>query len=139
MATLFGFMSQSLSASLERGMEFLSEQLKSSGRNPKPTLIYSIRVGLALQHFRMGEPVPLFVDLDGDGKTDLAVGDQAGNTVSVFYGNGDGTLKSRIEFGAGLSPLALATGDFDGNGRNDLAVASHDSNAATMLLNRCVP
>ena len=68
-------------------------------------------------------------DFDGDGKPDLAVGQEAPDAVNVFLNLGDGT------FGAARSiPLAdpatvIAAGDLDGDGKPDLAVVSARANA----------
>jgi hypothetical protein len=63
-------------------------------------------------------------DFNGDGKLDLAVsnGQDGTNTVSVFLGNGDGTLQAPVNSPAGTGPIALAAGDFNRDGKLDLAV-----------------
>jgi len=72
-------------------------------------------------------------DFNGDGKLDLALsnGSDGTNTVSVFLGNGDGTLQAPQSFPAGPSgrsqdPGRLSVGDFNGDGKLDLAVADTD-------------
>ncbi len=37
-------------------------------------------------------------DLDGDGKPDLAVANQAGASVSVLFGRGNGTFTAAVEY-----------------------------------------
>jgi hypothetical protein len=63
-------------------------------------------------------------DFNGDGKLDLAVAnaEDGTNTVSVFLGNGDGTLQSPVNSAAGTNPVGLAVGDFNRDGKLDLAV-----------------
>ncbi len=75
-------------------------------------------------------------DLDGDGRLDALVANQASGTVSVLRGIGDGVLAEApgSPFAAGPNPNDLAVGDFDGDGRPDLAVANHDSDYVTVLL-----
>ncbi len=84
-------------------------------------------------------PLSRFVaagDLNGDGEIDLVVAnggnadDQDYGSISIFYGNGDGTFQSpvSIEFSAdtfpeAFYPRAVTIGDFDGDGKADLAVA----------------
>ena len=40
-------------------------------------------------------------DFNGDGRTDLAVANQAGDTVSVLLGNGDGTFQPQVTYAVG--------------------------------------
>jgi len=65
-------------------------------------------------------------DFDGDGKPDLAVGDQAAEpkNLAVLPGKGDGTFRTAVYFDAGPSPQVVATGDFDNNLKPDIAVAN---------------
>src|SRR5262249_40599744 len=59
-------------------------------------------------------------------------------SVSVLLGNGDGSFQSHVDYAAGLSPSALAVGDFNGDGIPDLAVAdagdSRDHHGGLRLL-----
>src|SRR5262249_10163727 len=45
-------------------------------------------------------------------------------TVSVLIGDGDGTFQAPQSFGVGVSPNAVAVGDFNGDGRPDFAVSN---------------
>src|SRR5437870_4092555 len=62
------------------------------------------------------------VDLDGDGKLDLAV--IGGGAVSILYGNGDGTFQSRVDIplGPGINDgqNQIIAADLNGDGRPDL-------------------
>lgn len=75
-------------------------------------------------------------DFDGDGSTDIATADGAGNTVSILRGNGRGGFAAPRSFPAMTEPHILAVGDVNGDRRPDLVVTSHDSNDAVILLNQ---
>ena len=52
---------------------------------------------------------------------DLAVVNQTGNTITVLFGNGDGTF-SAVTSGVILNqPGVIVTADFNGDGRLDFA------------------
>jgi hypothetical protein len=74
-------------------------------------------------------------DFNGDGKLDLAVANSGSTNVSVLLGNGDGTFKTAVNYGAGTLPWSVAVGDFNGDGWPDLVVASFGSNNVSVLLN----
>ncbi len=63
-------------------------------------------------------------DLDADGWTDLAVGNdgQAGKHVTFLLSNGDGTYSDHLGLSAGsqLAPIPLGAKDFDGDDVPDL-------------------
>jgi hypothetical protein len=64
---------------------------------------------------------------DGQPILDLAVANNySSSNVSVLLGNGDGSFQQPIMTGfAGISPAAVAVGDFNGDGSPDLAVANN--------------
>jgi len=71
-------------------------------------------------------------DLNGDGRTDLAVAN-SGNTkfnisgsLSVLVGKGDGTFGPAVNSMHGVTPRAIAIADFNGDGKGDLVLASSD-------------
>ncbi len=67
-------------------------------------------------------------DFNGDFITDLAVANTGVNiavgSVSILYGNGDGTFQDAVNYPAGPDPTNLALGDFNGDGVTDLAVTN---------------
>jgi RHS repeat-associated protein len=85
---------------------------------------------------------PRFVsagDFDGDGKTDLAVANTTGNTVSIFRNTGISTgsvsFATKIDYATGSNPYSISAGDFDGDGKTDLAIVNSGSNTVSIYLN----
>jgi sRNA-binding regulator protein Hfq len=70
-------------------------------------------------------------DLNGDGLHDLAVANQ-GNTVSVFFSNGNNTFRPPVNLTAGSTPISVAVGDLNGDGLQDLAAANNGSASNTV-------
>jgi hypothetical protein len=73
-------------------------------------------------------------DFNGDWILDLAVANRDSSSVSVLFGNGDGTFQGPATLPVDGHPMAVAVGDFDGNGVADLAVANYTSNNVSVLL-----
>jgi hypothetical protein len=73
-------------------------------------------------------------DFNGDGHADLAVINQASNTVSVLLGNGDGTYQPKIDYATGAAPTGVVVADFNADGKLDLAVANFGANSVSVLL-----
>jgi hypothetical protein len=63
-------------------------------------------------------------DLNGDGYLDLVVANGSDNTVSVLFGNPDGTFQPAIQLVAGNGPVSVVIGDFNGDGNLDIATAN---------------
>jgi hypothetical protein len=78
-------------------------------------------------------PIAVFaVDLNGDGKVDLAVTNLNAKTVAILLGKGDGTFNPRVTYpttnGPFIGPSAINMGDFNGDGKVDLAITNqHDT------------
>ena len=72
-------------------------------------------------------------DLNGDGKQDL-VSVNGSNNISVFLGNGDGTLQPPTNYTVGSIPFQAVIQDFNKDGKLDLAVANKDSDTVSVLL-----
>jgi len=72
-------------------------------------------------------------DFNGDGKLDLAVSNNGvgAGSISVFLGNGDGTLQPPINSASGNGPGFLAVGDFNQDGKLDLVVENSDNSTPT--------
>jgi hypothetical protein len=83
-----------------------------------------------------GASAVVAADFDRDGHDDVAVVNQANESVSVLSGRGDGTLGALVSYPTGLSPAGAAVGDFDHDGRPDLAIADFDTPGMSVLLSR---
>ncbi len=78
-------------------------------------------------------------DFNHDNKPDMAVAASlVNNRVSVLLGNGDGTFRHAVNYGAGSNPDFVLAESFRNNGNLDLAVASGrigNDNVAVLLGN----
>jgi hypothetical protein len=90
------------------------------------------------------EPVDILVagDFTGDGKLDLAIGNQISDNFALLVGNGDGTFQSAVTLPAGSYPgaaghdlVAMTAGDFSGNGRLDLAAVDSSGTVSILMGN----
>jgi hypothetical protein len=94
------------------------------------------------QTFAVGN-TPLFAvaaDLNGDGRPDLVVSNNAAGTVSVLLnvtaaGAPSVTFFPQLTFAVGGGPIPIAVADFNGDGRPDIAVANSNDADVSVLLN----
>ena len=73
-------------------------------------------------------------DFNGDGIPDLAVSDPVNDTVTIWFGDTDGSFTAGTTLAVGISPRAIVAADFNGDGIADLATANFTSNDVTVLL-----
>lgn len=73
-------------------------------------------------------------DFNRDGNLDLAVANEAGNTISILLGNGNGTFTLKSSPAVASGPVSVAVGDLNGDGILDLAVASFTGDSVSVLL-----
>ncbi len=83
-------------------------------------------------------------DFDGDGRYDLAVVNQADNTVSVLRNTtapaaASFAFAAKVDLAVGTTPRGLAVGDLNGDGRTDFAVTNSGGNSVSVLENTTVP
>jgi hypothetical protein len=72
-------------------------------------------------------------DFNGDGKTDLAVTENAG-TIAILLGNGDGTFAASGSVNSGISGSPIAVADFNGDGKLDIAVAAGTGTSDSVIV-----
>jgi hypothetical protein len=73
-------------------------------------------------------------DFNRDGNLDLAVANEAGNTISILLGNGNGTFTLKSSPVVASGPVSVAVGDLNGDGILDLAVASFTGDSVSVLM-----
>lgn len=88
--------------------------------------------------------MPVYItlgDLDADGKLDIVTVNQKGDglntsvgTLSVAFGNGDGTFTTPIALNVGNTPRSVAVGDVDNDGFPDLVATSQINNGVSLIL-----
>jgi hypothetical protein len=81
----------------------------------------------------------MVADVNGDGKPDIVVANNCGNsnnncpngTVGVLLGNGDGTFQTAVPYNSGgYYAYSVAVADVNGDGKPDLLVANYCDNGS---------
>ncbi|HZU22677.1 MAG TPA: VCBS repeat-containing protein [Terriglobales bacterium] len=85
------------------------------------------------------QPGPVTIaDFNHDGRNDIAVGNTADGTVTIFLNQGDGRFREApgSPFAAGNNPNDIAAADVNNDGKLDLVIANHQNPYITILLGR---
>ncbi|MFT3932564.1 MAG: FG-GAP-like repeat-containing protein [Chitinophagaceae bacterium] len=75
-------------------------------------------------------------DVNGDGRTDIAVGDATNGTVSVLQNlssSGNASFAPKIDFACGYGTRDIYGTDWDGDGRTDLSTGNFFSNTISIF------
>ncbi len=73
-------------------------------------------------------------DFNRDGLTDLIVTNIGNDSLSILFGNGDGSFKEQQQLRVSVEPRALALHDYNGDGWTDIAVACAGSDQIVLFL-----
>jgi hypothetical protein len=80
-------------------------------------------------------------DIDGDGKPDLAIVNEASNSVSLLRNTGNVGIigfATKVDFATGGLPQSVSMGDLDGDGKLDLVVANSSDTTISVLRNTSI-
>jgi hypothetical protein len=75
-------------------------------------------------------------DFNHDQITDLITTNISSNTISVLFGNGDGTFRDQVQIKVCQEPRSLAVNDFNHDGYLDLVLACSGSDQVSILYGR---
>ncbi|MGH7255013.1 MAG: FG-GAP repeat domain-containing protein [Nitrospirales bacterium] len=75
-------------------------------------------------------------DFNHDGLTDLITTNIGNNSLSILFGNGDGSFERHVQLQTGKQPRALGTNDFNGDGWLDVAVACSGGDEISIFFGR---
>lgn len=73
------------------------------------------------------------VNVDDDGKLDIATANTQNDTISVLINDGTGAFPQYLNFGAGARPGAVAVADIDGDGHADVITANRENRDVSVL------
>jgi hypothetical protein len=73
-------------------------------------------------------------DFNADGKMDMAIANQNGNSISIFLGTGSGNFGAPTNFTVNGFPYCVTACDMNNDGKLDLATANFASNSDVSVL-----
>ncbi|CAF4814977.1 unnamed protein product [Rotaria sp. Silwood1] len=88
----------------------------------------------------LSDPISIAIlDFNRDNKMDIVVANYDANGISIFEGNGDGTLSNQMTYLTGYSshPMSVAIGDFNKDDWIDIVVATLGTKNVKILLKLC--
>src|SRR5215471_2225670 len=74
-------------------------------------------------------------DFNGDHHVDVVALDYQTSDITLFLGNGNGTLQSGVSFPVGANPISVVVADFNHDKATDMAVVSQIPDNVSVLLN----
>ena len=90
----------------------------------------SVYIGLGRDTVELG-----IGDFNGDHHADVVALDYTTFDITLFLGNGHGTLQTGISFPVGGNPISVVVADFNRDQSTDMAVVSQIPNDISVLLN----
>ncbi|MBN9517594.1 VCBS repeat-containing protein [bacterium] len=74
-------------------------------------------------------------DFNGDGELDFAATNGSASSVSVAFGNNNGTFAAAVNYPANFNPVGVEAADFNGDGNLDIVVVNDGNDSVSVLLN----
>jgi hypothetical protein len=75
-------------------------------------------------------------DVNGDGKLDLVLANDATGLASMLLGKGDGSFAANVDYPTGAGPHWIALADVSGDGELDIVTANQSGSSVSVLLGK---